>query len=90
MSPRVVIPPPGHTSPIPLTMYRWLVATIICAENGKTYKEAEDEVHYAAGFVSWFAEEAPRAYGDTIPSSSKNTVVMTVKQPVGTCAIITP
>lgn len=67
-----------------------LVTTIICAENGKTHKEAEGEVHYAAGFISWFAEEATRAYGDTIPSSSKDTVVMTVKQPVGTCGIITP
>lgn len=45
---------------------------------------------YAASFVAWFAEEAPRAYGDTIPSSTPNTSVFTYKEPVGLCAIITP
>jgi len=66
------------------------VATILCLENGKTYAEAEGEIIYAASFISWFAEEAPRAYGDTIPSSMPNTTVMTIKQPVGVCGIITP
>ncbi|OQD72716.1 hypothetical protein PENDEC_c019G06031 [Penicillium decumbens] len=48
------------------------------------------EINYAASFVSWFAEEAPRAYGDVIPSSYSNTEVFTFKKPVGVCGIITP
>jgi succinate-semialdehyde dehydrogenase/glutarate-semialdehyde dehydrogenase len=67
-----------------------LVSIILCLENGKTYAEAKGEVIYAASFVSWFAEEATRSYGVTIPSSSSNTTLMTIKQPVGVCGIITP
>ena len=59
-------------------------------ENGKTYAEAEGEVVYAASFVSWFAEEATRAYGVTIPSSTPHTTLLTLKEPVGVCGIITP
>ncbi|KAI0894272.1 aldehyde dehydrogenase [Annulohypoxylon nitens] len=66
------------------------LAIILCLENGKTYAEAEGEVKYSASFIKWFAEEAPRAYGDTIPSSQPNTTVMTFKQPIGVCGIITP
>ncbi|KAL3455018.1 Aldehyde/histidinol dehydrogenase [Aspergillus heterothallicus] len=66
------------------------LATILCYENGKTYAEARGEVDYAASFVRWFAEEASRTYGDTIPSQQQDTVVMTVKQPIGVCGIITP
>ncbi|KAL2785358.1 Aldehyde/histidinol dehydrogenase [Aspergillus keveii] len=66
------------------------LATILSYENGKTYAEAKGEVEYAASFVRWFAEEASRMYGDTIPSQQQNTVVMTIKQPVGVCGIITP
>lgn len=66
------------------------MAIILCLENGKTYAEAEGEVKYSASFIKWFAEEAPRAYGDTIPSSQPNTTVMTFKQPIGVCGIITP
>ena len=66
------------------------VATILCLENGKTFAEAEGEVLYAASFISWFAEEVTRSYGDTIPSSTPNTTVMTVMQPIGVCGIITP
>lgn len=74
---------------------RWLtdnltVATILSLENGKTFAEAKGEVNYAASFVSWFAEEAPRAYGDMIPSSYPNTEVLTLKEPIGVCGIITP
>ncbi|OJD29660.1 succinate-semialdehyde mitochondrial [Diplodia corticola] len=63
---------------------------ILCHENGKTYAEAEGEIKYAASFIAWFAEEAKRSYGDTIPSSHPNSTVLTFKQPVGVCAIITP
>lgn len=45
---------------------------------------------YAASFVSWFAEEAVRSYGDVIPSSYQNTTAVTFKEPVGVCGIITP
>ncbi|KAF9889732.1 hypothetical protein FE257_007038 [Aspergillus nanangensis] len=63
---------------------------IVSLENGKTLAEAKGEVTYAASFVSWFAEEAVRSYGDVIPSSYHNTTVLTMKEPVGVCGIITP
>ncbi|VUC24787.1 unnamed protein product [Clonostachys rosea] len=66
------------------------IATILSLENGKTRAEAEGEVKYAAGFISWFAEEATRSYGDVIPSSYQNSMVITLKEPVGVCGIITP
>lgn len=66
------------------------MATILCFENGKIIAEAKGEITYAASFIIWFSEEAPRAYGDTIPSSTANTMMISVKQPVGVCAIITP
>lgn len=66
------------------------MATILSLENGKTYAEAKGEIGYAASFISWFAEEATRSYGDTIPSSYKATTVFTIKEPVGVCGIITP
>ncbi|KAJ5923047.1 succinate semialdehyde dehydrogenase [Penicillium verrucosum] len=66
------------------------LSTLLCLENGKTLAEARTEITYAASFISWFAAEAPRAYGDVIPSSTPNTVVMTLKEPVGVCGIITP
>ncbi|OBT70533.1 hypothetical protein VF21_10414, partial [Pseudogymnoascus sp. 05NY08] len=52
--------------------------------------EARGEITYAASFIAWFAEEATRSYGDTIPSSYQNTTVLTFKEPVGVCGIITP
>jgi succinate-semialdehyde dehydrogenase/glutarate-semialdehyde dehydrogenase len=67
-----------------------VVGTILSLENGKTFEEATGEVTYAASFVSWFSEEATRAYGDTIPSATPNTTVLTFKEPVGVCGIITP
>ncbi|KAF4634619.1 hypothetical protein G7Y89_g3472 [Cudoniella acicularis] len=66
------------------------LATILCHENGKTFAESEGEIIYAASFISWFSEEASRSYGDTIPSSTPNTTILTLKQPVGVCGIITP
>ena len=66
------------------------MAKILCLENGKTYAEAKGEVVYAASFVSWFAEEATRSYGATIPSSTAHTTLITIKEPVGVCGIITP
>lgn len=66
------------------------VAIILSLENGKTLAEAQGEVRMAASYVSWFAEEATRAYGETIPSSFADTTVLTFKEPVGVCGIITP
>lgn len=66
------------------------MAIILCLENGKTLAEAKGEITYSASFVTWFAEEATRSYGDTIPSSFHNTTVLTFKEPVGVCGIITP
>ena len=66
------------------------MAIILSLENGKTLAEARGEITTAASYASWFAEEATRSYGDTIPSSFKNTTVLTFKEPVGVCAIITP
>ena len=66
------------------------MATILSLENGKPVAEARGEIIYSASFVSWFADEAVRSYGDTIPSSYKNTIVITTKLPVGVCGIVTP
>ncbi|KAH6889221.1 Aldehyde/histidinol dehydrogenase [Thelonectria olida] len=66
------------------------LAKILSLENGKTLAEAAGEVVYAANFIAWFAEEATRSYGVTIPSSSPHTTLMTVREPVGVCGIITP
>ncbi|KAL2864205.1 NAD-dependent succinate-semialdehyde dehydrogenase [Aspergillus lucknowensis] len=66
------------------------LATLITWENGKPLADAKGEVNYAAGFFEWFSEEAPRIYGDTIPSSVAGNRVITVKQPVGVCGLITP
>ncbi|OBT82649.1 hypothetical protein VE02_07937 [Pseudogymnoascus sp. 03VT05] len=65
------------------------LALILSLENGKPVAEATGEIKYAASFVSWFADEATRSYGDTIPSSYKDTEVLTFNEPVGVCAIIT-
>lgn len=66
------------------------MAVILSLENGKTLAEAKGEVIYAASFISWFAEEATRSYGVTIPSSTPHTSLITVREPVGVCGIITP
>ncbi|ETS78544.1 hypothetical protein PFICI_10606 [Pestalotiopsis fici W106-1] len=66
------------------------IATILSLENGKTMGEARGETAYAASFIAWFAEEATRSYGVTIPSSMPHTTLMTIREPVGVCGIITP
>ncbi|MCG3088843.1 NAD-dependent succinate-semialdehyde dehydrogenase [Sporosarcina cyprini] len=59
-------------------------------EQGKPLAEARGEIAYANGFISWYAEEAKRIYGETIPSSSPNKRIFVHKQPVGVAAVITP
>ncbi|MFM8696287.1 MAG: NAD-dependent succinate-semialdehyde dehydrogenase, partial [Betaproteobacteria bacterium] len=52
--------------------------------------EAKGEVAYGASFIEWFAEEAKRVYGETVPSTDPNKRVLVLKQPIGVCAAITP
>lgn len=59
-------------------------------ENGKALKEAIAEVRYAASFFEWFAGEAGRAYGETIPGSRPDQRITVTREPVGPCALITP
>lgn len=66
------------------------LATLITWENGKPLADAKGEVNYAASFFEWFSEEAPRIYGGTIPASVPGNRIMTLKQPVGVCGLITP
>ncbi|MCW8332428.1 NAD-dependent succinate-semialdehyde dehydrogenase [Vibrio paucivorans] len=66
------------------------LAYIMTVEQGKPLAEAKGEVTYGAGFVQWFAEEGKRTYGDTIPTPAGNKRLMTIKQPVGVTASITP
>ena len=60
------------------------------AEQGKPLAEAKGEVVYGASFIEWFAEEAKRVYGETIPTTDNNKRFMVIKQPIGVCAAITP
>jgi succinate-semialdehyde dehydrogenase/glutarate-semialdehyde dehydrogenase len=66
------------------------LARLMTAEQGKPFAEARGEVAYAASFVEWFAEEAKRIYGDTIPSPAADKRLLVIRQPVGVCAAITP
>lgn len=66
------------------------LAIIMTAEQGKPLAEARGEVLYGASFVKWFAEEARRIYGDTIPAPSDDRRILVLKQPVGVAAAITP
>src|SRR5690606_5309787 len=59
-------------------------------ESGKPLIESLAEVDYGASFVEWFAEEAKRAYGETIPPSKAGQRLLTIRQPVGVVAAITP
>ena len=63
---------------------------IMTAEQGKPYPEAKGEVAYGASFVEWFAEEAKRVNGETLPQFDNNRRLMVIKQPIGVCAAITP
>ena len=66
------------------------IAETMTLEQGKPMKEALGEVAYAASFVSWYAEEAKRIYGETIPASSTDKRIVVLKQPVGVVCAITP
>ena len=66
------------------------LAKILTSEQGKPLAEAKGEIAYAASFIQWFAEEAKRVYGDTIPSASTDQRILVIRQPVGVCAAVTP
>ena len=66
------------------------LARLIVLEEGKPFAEAQDEVRYAASFVEWFAEEAKRVKGDVMAGTDVGRRIVTLKEPVGVCAAITP
>mgnify|MGYP003626208054 CR=1 FL=1 len=66
------------------------LARILTAEQGKVLAEARGEIAYGAAYIEWFAEEAKRVYGDTIPAPSNDKRLVCIKQPVGVVAAITP
>jgi succinate-semialdehyde dehydrogenase/glutarate-semialdehyde dehydrogenase len=66
------------------------LALILTAEQGKPLAEAKGEVVSGAAFIEWFAEEGRRTYGETIPTPSSDRRIVTIKQPLGVCAAITP
>jgi succinate-semialdehyde dehydrogenase / glutarate-semialdehyde dehydrogenase len=66
------------------------LARLMTAEQGKPLAEARAEVSYGAAFVEWFAEEAKRIYGDTIPQHQADKRIVVIKEPVGVVASITP
>ena len=63
---------------------------ILTAEQGKPFAEAKGEIVYGASFVEWFAEEAKRVNGETLPQFDNNRRLMVIKEPIGVCAAITP
>ena len=80
-------------------LYRWYqlmldnsddLAAIMTLEQGKPLAEARGEVGYAASFIKWFAEEARRSYGETIPAAKSDQHIIVTRQPVGVSAAITP
>ncbi len=82
-----------------ILLRRWLalmlehaddLARLITLEQGKPLAEARGEILYAAGFLEWFAEEAKRVYGRVIPSPWQGRRILTLKQPMGVAALITP
>jgi succinate-semialdehyde dehydrogenase/glutarate-semialdehyde dehydrogenase len=66
------------------------LATIMTLEQGKPLTESRGEITYAASFLSWFAGEAERVYGQIVPASSAGKRILVMRQPVGVCALITP
>ncbi len=66
------------------------LARLMTAENGKPMAESRGEVAYGASFVEWFAEEAKRINGETLPQFDNNRRLMVIRQSIGVCAAITP
>ena len=66
------------------------LAQLLTLEQGKPLAEARAEIAYGASYIEWFGEEAKRIYGDTIPQPSADKRIITLKQPIGVVACITP
>jgi succinate-semialdehyde dehydrogenase/glutarate-semialdehyde dehydrogenase len=66
------------------------LATVMTLEQGKPLAESRGEIVYAASFIEWFAEEARRVYGETVPASAGDKRILVIKRPVGVTAAITP
>jgi len=66
------------------------LARLMTAEQGKPLAESRAEISYGASYVEWYAEEAKRVYGDTIPSYASDRRILVLKEPVGVAAAITP
>ncbi len=66
------------------------LGTILTAEQGKPLAEAKGEILYGAAFVEWFAEEAKRVYGETVPGHQPDKRITVIRQPIGVAASITP
>ncbi|MBV1902552.1 MAG: NAD-dependent succinate-semialdehyde dehydrogenase [Marinosulfonomonas sp.] len=66
------------------------LAQLLTAEQGKPLAEARGEISYAASFIEFYAEEAKRLNGETIPSHTKDSRILVIRQPIGVVAAITP
>jgi succinate-semialdehyde dehydrogenase/glutarate-semialdehyde dehydrogenase len=66
------------------------LALLLTSEQGKPLSEARAEIAYGASFIEWFAEEAKRAYGRTVPTTASGRRYLTLKQPIGVVAAIAP
>jgi succinate-semialdehyde dehydrogenase/glutarate-semialdehyde dehydrogenase len=66
------------------------LAVLMTVEQGKPLAESRGEIAYGASFIEWFAEEAKRVYGDTIPAQATDRRIVVIKQPIGVCAAVTP
>ncbi|MEL7347930.1 MAG: NAD-dependent succinate-semialdehyde dehydrogenase [Pseudomonadota bacterium] len=66
------------------------LAALLTAEQGKPLAEAKGEIAYGASFIEWFAEEAKRIYGETIPGHQPDKRLVVIRQPVGVVGAITP
>lgn len=73
-----------------LQQHREDIARLITRENGKTIREARGEFDYGAGFMEFYADEATRAFGETIPAPVPGRRLLAEREPVGVCAAITP
>ncbi|MDW8847686.1 NAD-dependent succinate-semialdehyde dehydrogenase [Erwinia sp. MMLR14_017] len=69
---------------------RRVFAELMVKENGKCLTEALGEIEYGLGFIEWYAEEAKRVNGETLPSHAPDASVLVMKEPVGPTAAITP
>jgi succinate-semialdehyde dehydrogenase/glutarate-semialdehyde dehydrogenase len=66
------------------------LAALLTSECGKPFDESKGEIAYSASFLDWFSEEGKRMYGDIIPPPRGDRRMITLKQPIGVCALLAP